>query len=29
LKQQGAGLPMLLMTAVPFLIDMVKSAFSK
>jgi hypothetical protein len=28
LKQQGAGLPMLLMTAVPFLIDLVKSAFS-
>lgn len=29
LKQEGAGLPMLLMTAVPFLIDLVKSAFSK
>ena len=29
LKQQGSGLPMLLMTAVPFLIDLVKSAFSK
>ena len=28
LKQQGAGLPMLLMTAVPFLIDLVKSAFT-
>jgi|GEM_PF-2412385 len=28
LKQQGAGLPMLLMTAVPFLIDLVKSAFA-
>lgn len=29
LKQEGSGLPMLLMTAVPFLIDLVKSAFSK
>ena len=29
LKQEGSGLPLLLMTAVPFLIDLVKSAFSK
>lgn len=28
LKQEGSGLPLLLMTAVPFLIDLVKSAIS-
>ena len=28
LKQEGSGLPLLLMTAVPFLIDLVKSAIT-
>ena len=29
LKQEGSGLPLLLMTAVPFIIDLIKSAVSK